>query len=72
MLMISEKCPGCGQEVCLDDAPLGLCPRCLMRRGLDLADTLDFDIQSTPSGIRKPGSTTESTTTFASPTSADF
>src|SRR5271169_988267 len=49
MLMIVEKCPGCGGEINVDDAPGGLCPVCLLRRGLELANTVDLGDQSTPS-----------------------
>jgi serine/threonine protein kinase len=50
MLALLEKCPGCGGDVCAEEAPGGLCPVCLMRRGLELANTIDFGEQSTPTG----------------------
>ena len=49
MLMTIETCPGCGDEIDVQDAPGGLCPVCLMRRGVEMANTDALALQSTPS-----------------------
>ncbi len=49
MLMTIEKCPGCDEEIDVHDAPAGLCPVCLMRRGAELTNTAGLALASTPS-----------------------
>ena len=36
----NPTCPECGQELTVD-SPAGLCPQCLLKRGLDDATTTD-------------------------------
>ncbi len=45
----SSKCPECGSDLPAD-APLGFCPQCLMKAGMDDTCTVAGDV---PSGLEK-------------------
>jgi serine/threonine protein kinase/protein involved in polysaccharide export with SLBB domain len=48
MLLMTETCPNCGEELTSDNAAGGLCGRCLFERGIELTNTVGLAGGSTP------------------------
>src|SRR5262249_26226743 len=53
---IAGRCPKCGEEL-LGDAPQGLCPKCLLARAIEMAETTDTAPETAPSSSRAAPST---------------
>ncbi len=48
MLMVTETCPTCGEDLDGDNAAGGLCAACLLERAIDFSSTVSLSDRSTP------------------------